>query len=256
MLPAQRLREAETILADLDGTLIFGDEPAPGAIELLARAGERLAVVSNYSTMDATAMSARLAAMGLRLPPERILLAGDLAIAKVAREAPGAQVLCLMTASMRAQATACGLKLSDQDANIVLVGRDLDFDYRRLSAALRAVHLGARIVATNPDLSHPGAGRVPVPETGALLAAIVSAIPRAALEIVGKPAPALFSRALAVLGGTAAHAVMLGDNPATDGAGAQAAGIASIMIGTFSGGDVTDLASLVSAAFSPPWRTD
>jgi HAD superfamily hydrolase (TIGR01450 family) len=252
VLAASLLRNAHAVLADLDGTLIFGDQPAPGAIELLERFENRLAVVSNYSTMNAQAMADHLWRIGLRLPPERILLAGDLAITEVARRSSGARVLCLMTAAMRDQAEAHGLNLSDDDASVVLLGRDLDFDYMRLAAAIRAVHLGARIVVTNTDFSQPGSGRVPVPETGALLAAIVSAVPQAEIEVIGKPEPTLFVQALQILGVSSGQAVMLGDRPAMDGAGAKSAGIASILIGPFESADVTDLATLISTAFPTP----
>ena len=246
-----RLRGAAAILADLDGTLIFGNRPASGAAELLRQAGERLAVVSNYSIMDATEMADWLGRMGLVLPPERIFLAGELAIHRVSQESPGARVLCLMTAPMRRFAVERGLVLADDDVDVVLIGRDLDFTYQRLAAAMRAVHAGARIVATNLDRSHPGAEGLAVPETGALVAAVTAASPGIAVEIVGKPQPHLFRQALAALGAPSHLAIMLGDNPETDGAGARAAGIPAILIGRGAGADVADLASLVASSFSP-----
>ena len=50
-------------------------------------------------------------------------------------------------------------------------------------------------------------------------------------EIVGKPSPVMFETALARFGGTAATTIMIGDNPLTDGLGAERAGLRSLLVG-------------------------
>lgn len=244
--PAERLRAARGILVDLDGTLIIGEEPAPGARRLLAERGDALAVVSNYSTMTSTSMSERLARMGLDIAPERFCLAGERAIARLAVERPSARVLCLMTASMRALAEAHGLILADDDVDVVLVGRDLDFTYARLECAVRALHLGASLIATSLDLTHPGAGHVPVPETGSILAALLAGAPGVRPRVIGKPQPELFLDAIRLLGVAPGEALMIGDSPDADLTGASAAGIGCLLIGPAPGADAADIAALLS----------
>lgn len=251
---AERAREAlaaaRFVLADLDGTLIFGGAAASGAPELLDHCAGRLAVVSNYSTVTAAQMSARLAAMRLNVPPERIFLAGELMVRDLAARAPGARVLCVMAQPMRRLASDLGLQLVDDDPEVLLIGRDLELSYDRLAAAMRAVHRGAKVFASNLDKSHPGDDAMPVPETGSLVAAIVAAAPATPVTVIGKPRPDLFHAALRVLDATAAETVMLGDNPDTDGAGARSLGIGSILIGRAPEADVATLANALPAA----WR--
>lgn len=244
-LARQRLESARCALADLDGTLIFGSEAAPGAAELLARFGERLAVVSNYSTVTAEEMSVRLAAMQLPISPERIILAGEMAVRELARCRPGARVLCVMTVSMRRLAAELGLQLVDDEPEILLVGRDLEFSYQRLSVAMRAVHHGAEVFASNLDRSHPGSHAQPVPETGSLLSAILAAAPATPVEVIGKPHARMYLAALDILGVPPAESVMLGDNPDTDIKGAHAAGIPSILIGSGAEADTATLREIV-----------
>ena len=107
-------------------------------------------------------------------------------------------------------------------AEIILVGRDLNFSYAGLVALFEAAHAGAHIVVTKGDISHPGAGRVPVPETGALAQPLIAAFPELPVRVIGKPERPIFERALALSAVEAGRAVMLGDNPLTDGAGARA----------------------------------
>lgn len=241
------LYKAEAVLADLDGTLIFGDQPAPGARELVRHFGERLAVVSNYSTTTAEEMSERLSGIGLPIAPSRIVLAGDVAVRQLAAGRPGARLLCLMAPSMRALAASLGLVLVDRDPDVILVGRDLDLNYGRLAAAMQAVDAGTPLYATNLDRSHPGIDRRPVPETGSLIAAITVAHPNAALHVVGKPEPRLFQAALEILGVAPHQAVMLGDRPDTDVVGAKSLGIEAILIGAAPGADIANLSDIIAA---------
>jgi HAD superfamily hydrolase (TIGR01450 family) len=246
--PIERLRAARGILVDLDGTLIIGEEPAPGARRLLAERGDMLAVVSNYSTMTSLAMAARLARMGLDIAPERFCLAGERAIARLAVERPAARVLCLMTAPMRALAEAHGLTLAEDDVDVVLVGRDLDFSYARLERAVRALHFGAGLIVTNLDPTHPGVGQVPVPETGSILAALLAGAPGTRPRVIGKPQPELFLDALRLLGVAPGEALMIGDSPDADLAGASAAGIGCLLVGATPGADAPNIAALLASA--------
>lgn len=243
----ERLRAASGVLVDLDGTLIVGGEAAPGAQRLVQECGDSLVVVSNYSTTTSVAMSARLAGMGLAIPPERMCLAGEWAIERLAIERPGARVLCLLTAPMTTLAEAHGLVVTDRDPDVVLLGRDLDLSYRRLELAARALDLGASLVVTNLDPSHPGPGQVPVPETGSILAALLACCPRTIPRVIGKPQPELFLHALSILGVPPARAVMIGDSPDSDVAGAWAAGIPSILVGTAPGSRVPHIGALLES---------
>lgn len=78
---AERLAQARHLIADLDGTLIREDEPVPGAAELLAQFRDRYVIVSNNSTHTAGGVARRLARMGLKVAPKRIVLAGEETVA-------------------------------------------------------------------------------------------------------------------------------------------------------------------------------
>ena len=134
---------------------------------------------------------------------------------------------------MKAHGRNHGLNIVAEDADLVVLLRDRRFTYAKLERAANALRAGARLIVANPDLTHPGPNGQVAPETGALLAALSACVGDAEveMEIVGKPSPRLFERACRVLEVEPARAVMIGDNPATDGAGAEAFGLPWLMVG-------------------------
>jgi HAD superfamily hydrolase (TIGR01450 family) len=214
------------IFCDLDGCLISGDRILPGARQLVAAAGPRLWIVSNNSTDTEVTLAERLAEAGLDVPAERIVLAGTAAVDWVAAERPAARVALHVGAPVRARARALGLRADAETPEVIVLGRDTAFDYAALMRIAAQLAAGAELVVTNSDGAHPGPDARPVPETGALLAAVLAVTPGQAYRLIGKPGPVLFERALARANVAAGDALMIGDNPATDGEGARRAGIA------------------------------
>ena len=100
----------------------------------------------------------------------------------------------------------------------------------RLAAAANAVRDGAELIVANPDRTHPGKDRAVVPETGALLSAVLACTGEVPYRVIGKPEPPMFWKALSLLGAEGAGAVMIGDNVETDGRGALRTGMTFIHI--------------------------
>jgi ribonucleotide monophosphatase NagD (HAD superfamily) len=88
----------------------------------------------------------------------------------------------------------------------------------------------ATVIVANPDQTHPGKDGTVVPETGALLSAILACTGDVAYRVIGKPEPPMFWKALALLGGDAANTVMIGDNVETDGRGALRTGMSFVHV--------------------------
>ncbi len=163
--------------------------------------------------------------MGLDVPAGRIVLAGATALREIAARRPRARVLMLASEGLTRHARDVGLRPVRTQPHIVFLGRDRRFSHRRLEMAANVVRAGAELVVANPDLVHPGPGGSIVPETGALLAALLASTGPVSYRVVGKPEPALFEAGLALLGLPRCDVAMLGDNPRTDGEGARRFGI-------------------------------
>lgn len=236
--PAERERagallgRARAVLIDVDGVLVAGGIALPGAGEFLKALRGRDFIVSNNSTDTPDSMAGTFLRQGLAVEPRRVSLAGAVMIETIAAEAPGEATFLVAAPSLAGYAEGRGLRLTDDEgAPILALARDTGLSYQRLHRAARVLHGGARWLVANPDRTHPDTDGGPVPETGALMAALVACVPAARPRIIGKPEPGIFLAALAKAGVGPGEAVMIGDNPETDGAGADALGIPKIMVG-------------------------
>lgn len=222
--------DAAGYLIDLDGTLISGTVALPDAGWLLDSVAGRFMLVSNDSEHTPLQLSRRLSRLGLKVTSDRIVLAGTAAIDMIARTWPGARVLLAGSAALKAYAQKQGLRAGDEDADIVLVGRDRQFTYAKLAQAATALHRGARLIVACPDKNHPGPAGQPIPEAGALAEAIMAASGVHEHQIVGKPEPLLFLAGCNRLGIAPEQAVMIGDNTETDGTGARRLGMRFFLV--------------------------
>ena len=228
---ARHLDVAGLVLIDLDGCLAFGDQPHPAASALLDRLAGRYAILSNNSTETPEGLARILARNGLSVDPRRILLAGSVMVDMLAAEHADRRILLLASEAIHAFARESRLCLVDGDAEIVALARDTTLTHEKLTRALASIHHGARLVVSNPDLTHPGPNRMPVMETGAILQLFRACVPGLEFTVIGKPGRTIFEIALARFGGTATNTIMIGDNPETDVAGARNIGIRPILVG-------------------------
>ena len=241
MSSASLLAPIRGLVLDMDGVLWRGAQVLPGLhalFDLAEARGLGLVLATNNSSRRPEDYATRLAGMGLRLAPDRILTSSTVTGARLAREhAPGAGVYMLGGEGLRQALLDAGLRLLDAapgppgqepQAEIVAVGIDFEISYPRLAAAALHLQRGARFVGTNGDPSYPAEAGL-LPGAGALVAALEVATGRRA-ELMGKPEPPIFEAALERLALPAATVAMVGDRLDTDIAGANRAGFLSILV--------------------------
>jgi 4-nitrophenyl phosphatase len=219
---------------------MIGNKLIPGARTLLERHAGRIVILSNNSTHLPEDFTRILNQVDVQVPPERIILAGAEAV-RLAMQNKDARILLLGSTRIKGYARQMGLRLVRDDPDHILLLRDTRFTYAKLCRAANALHSGAKLIAANVDTTHPGPDGHVVPETGAMLAALLACVPNVTMVTVGKPGPLLFSRACDVAGVAADQAVMIGDNPQTDGKGATDYGIHPILIGPNAGLTLDDI---------------
>ncbi len=220
----------------MDGVLYHGERPLPGAREFLqAISGLPHLFLTNNPSRPPEAISARLAAMGLgAIPPERILTTAEATARWLSRERPGFRYFAVGGQGLHRALAAAGTE-DPERAHFVVVGEGPGLDYRTLTVGINLVLSGgARLVATNPDLTvddwYEGRHRL-LPGCGALVAPFEAATGRRAV-VIGKPQPLLFEMALERLGVGASACIMVGDRPDTDIAGAARLGMRTALVRT------------------------
>ncbi|MFM0199257.1 HAD-IIA family hydrolase [Paraburkholderia fungorum] len=225
------LAGAKGFVVDLDGTLVSGNHVIAGARELLDHARERYVIVSNNSRDTEATLARKLARLGLRVEPERIVLAGQQAVLLMLEQYPQARVRIVASPALTHFATSLGANVVEHDPDVILLGRDVHFGYMRLKSIANQLRRGAKLMVANPDLNHPAADGGVTPETGSLMNAVIACAGIEPTCVVGKPEPLLFREALRRLGTDAASTLVIGDNPLTDGAGARQLAMQCLLVG-------------------------
>ena len=226
---------ADGYLIDLDGTLVSGSALLPGATEFLRGLAGPFVILSNDSEHVPSQLADLLGRQGLGIDSSCIVLSGAVAVEEIAERSKGARLMLLGSQVLRDLAEDRGLRLDDEHPEVVLFARDRNFSFVKLAAAARAVRRGARLVLACPDTSHPGPDGSPVPEVGALAAALFACVGKVPYDVIGKPEPTLFTIGCARLGIPASQCIMIGDNPRTDGEGASRAGMRFLQVAAASG---------------------
>jgi HAD superfamily hydrolase (TIGR01450 family) len=221
---------------DLDGCVYTGDTLVPGVqtcLQTLRAKGRRILFLTNNSREGGVELQAKLARLGIPVLREEILSAMEV-VGPFLRDRFGpSRVLAIGAETLRRLLIEAGHSLvsleAHRDAQVVVIGHDFEFDFRKLAAASRAVAAGAAFVAVNADPRLPLEGGEFYPGCGALVEAVAKAA-GIRPEVVGKPMPYIFRAALARLGLPAEEAAMIGDSLASDVRGAQALGLRTIWL--------------------------
>jgi phosphoglycolate/pyridoxal phosphate phosphatase family enzyme len=216
----QEVLDFDAYFFDLDGTVLLGDQLLPGvpeAFTLLRGHGKIIRFLTNTTVRTRSECSARLRRMGLEAWDEEVVTAAYAASVYMAEQEQTAVVLAIGEPAMKAELMECGVRMTGdwREATHVLVGMDMQFDYAKLSAAVRAVRRGAVLIAANPDPNCPVEQDV-LPDTWALVRAIETASGREAAAVIGKPSFYFGSKVLEWTGLRPENCLMVGDRLETD----------------------------------------
>ncbi len=233
------MKDIQNLILDMDGVLWRGETAIPGLPEFFDTLRDMdigFILATNNATKMADEYVVKLARMGVDVDAGQILNSAELTAVYLAREYPsGTPVYVVGTASLQAALQAEGFKIVLIDevkdgklAKLVVVGFNPNVDYKELAMGALAVHKGARLIGTNPDISIPNE-LGPLPGAGALLA-LISTTTGVEATVIGKPGPAIFEEAIRRLNGNKENTAMVGDRLNTDILGAKNAGISSIML--------------------------
>jgi 4-nitrophenyl phosphatase len=223
------------LVCDMDGVIYRENEPVEGSIEAVGRLrerGVRVLFCTNNSRDTIGRYLDKLRHMGLETD-EGDILTSAIVTREVLEERnlSGKRALVVGGPGLAEAVGSAGLTLlSDDDgreADVVAVGLDPDFSYRRLKEATLAVRAGALLVASNDDATFPAPDGL-WPGAGSILAAIERAS-GATAEVMGKPHRPMMQAAARRLEGCARIA-MVGDRPETDLAGGTAMGWTTVLV--------------------------
>lgn len=231
---APRISAYDGLLLDLDGCLWLGDEPidgAPEAVAALRAAGKRLAFITNNPRRAPEEYVRKLWRTGFQASADEIVTAGT-ATQLHLRERGGGAAFVIGPQALVDQVALAGLRVVNgtdlaSRADVVVAAGHERFDYAELRTAMQAALRGALVVGTSRDPTYPMPDGL-WPGSGAVIAALETAIGRKVDVIVGKPEKPMYDAAIAAVG--AGRLLAVGDRIDADIAGAHAAGLDSALV--------------------------
>lgn len=223
----------DSLLLDLDGTLMHGGEPiehAGEAVDRAREAGLHLAFVTNNASRSAQQASDHLAGVGVHAEPTEMITAAQVAAHTLAeRLASGSAVLVIGGDALAGEIASVGLtpvNSDGPDVAAVVQGWAPTLTWPLLAEGAYAINRGAAWLATNLDATLP-TERGYAPGNGSMVAALRHAT-GAEPESTGKPAPGMFLIAAERIGSR--RPLVVGDRLDTDIAGANSAQMDSLLV--------------------------
>ncbi|GAB3318534.1 HAD-IIA family hydrolase [Haloplanus salinarum] len=245
------------VVLDVDGTVVRGDEPIPGAAEgldRLAAAGCRRLFVSNNPTKRPPAYAERLGRAGFDVDADEIVTAGTVTTTYLTDRHADDALFVVGEPALVEQLTDAGLTVVDEAsrAETVVLSIDRSFDYDRLCAALRACEDDdVPLVGTDPDMLIPAAGG-DLPGSGAIINAVAGVVGREPDVVLGKPSEPALRIVRDSLGVSPSSCLVVGDRLDTDIALGERAGMTTALVRT----GVSDDDDIAESDVSPDYVLD
>jgi NagD protein len=221
----------KSYLLDMDGVLVRGRTPVPGAPEFLARLAETRTpylVLTNNPIYTPRDLAHRLAAEGLEVPEERLFTSALATAQFLAQQRPGGSAFVIGELGLTTALHQVGYVLTGVHPDYVVLGDTTFYNFDQITQAIRLVAAGARFIATNPDPSGPAEAGI-IPGCGAM-AALIERATGVRPYFVGKPNPLMMRRALNTLGAHSESTVMVGDRMDTDVIAGMEAGMETVLV--------------------------
>ncbi|MDY3618239.1 HAD-IIA family hydrolase [Agathobaculum sp.] len=227
----EELRAKQGFICDMDGVIYHGNRLLPGVTEFvswLQREEKRFLFLTNSSERSPRELQQKLGRMGLDVGEEHFYTSA-LATAKfVASQAPGCTAYVIGAPGLVGALYDVGILMNDVDPDYVICGETNAYNYETILKAVGFVQRGARLIATNSDLTGPSETGI-IPACRALVSPIELATGRPAYY-VGKPNPLMMRTGLRMLGVHSHEAAMIGDRMDTDIVAGIESGLDTVLV--------------------------
>ena len=226
------IQDVRCFLLDMDGTFYLGENLIPGSLDFIRRVeetGRDFLFLTNNSSHNADFYVQRLKRMGLNVGREKVLTSGEATAAMLLEEYPGKRAFVLGNGFLLEEMREAGVRVDQENPEIVVVGYDTTLDYKKMTAVCDFVRAGLPYIATHPDFNCPTETGF-APDIGAIMAFIEASTGRRADLVVGKPHTGIVQAALRRTGLQVGQMAMVGDRLYTDVETGLKSGMLSILV--------------------------
>ena len=225
------LKPIRMFVLDMDGTIYLGDRLfpfTPSFLETVRATGRDFCFFTNNSSKNRQAYLEKLDRMGIRIPPEKMLISNGVILDWLAANRPGERCYLVGTPPLTRDFLDAGVALDDRDPDYVVLGFDTTLTYEKLEKACSFIRRGKPVYGVNPDFNCPVEGGF-LPDCGPI-AALVKASTGVQCEFFGKPSPHTLRYMLEHTGCKPQELAVVGDRLYTDIAVADGSPVVSILV--------------------------
>lgn len=223
--------DKKCFLLDMDGVLVRGRKPIPGAQEFITRlseSGRKFLVLTNNPMFTQGDLQHRLQSEGLDISAENLFTSAMATAQFLHNQRPDGSAFVIGETGLSEALHEVGYVLTSRDPDYVVLGETTFYNFEKISQAIRLVAAGARFIATNPDHVGPSEKGL-VPACGAM-AALIEKATGVSPYFVGKPNPLMMRSALRYLGAHSEETAMVGDRMDTDIVAGMESGLETILV--------------------------
>jgi 4-nitrophenyl phosphatase len=146
--------DLKALVIDLDGSVYHGDqliEKADEALNLLNKK-YKILYLTNNSTFTRADFALKLEQLGIPCHKDLIISSAYAAAQYIKQQYEGSRVYVIGEDGLKQELLEQSLHLcAKEECDIVLVGLDRDFSYKKMNTALNYLLKGAILIATNTD---------------------------------------------------------------------------------------------------------
>lgn len=226
-------------LIDMDGVLYRGHELIDGAdafLQDLRSRGIPFRLLTNNSQRTRRDVVTKLARLGIEIEEEHVFTSAMATARFLALQKPNGTAFVIGEGGLHTALHSNGYSVVDRDPDYVVVGEGRTINLELVEAAVRMIHRGAKLIATNLDPNCPTENGIR-PGCGAFVALLEVATGVKAFS-VGKPSPIMMRAARKEIGLSTDETIMIGDTMETDILGGVQLGYHTILV--LSGGTQRD----------------
>ncbi|MDR0249065.1 MAG: iron-containing alcohol dehydrogenase [Oscillospiraceae bacterium] len=224
--------KSRCFVLDLDGTTYLGEKLIPGAREFLERveaSGREYVFFTNNSSKDKREYLEKLAALGIAVPPEKMLTSAQVLIEFLQTERAGKSVWVAGTDALLRAFREAGIEPQGENPDIAVIGFDTGITYEKLQKLHNIVSGGAEFLAVHTDYACPVQGGS-MPDCGSLAKVVTASARAAEPPHFGKPSARALGYIARQTGFREAELCFVGDRLYTDIAVTAGTAASSVLV--------------------------
>jgi len=226
-----KLRDKKGYICDMDGVIYHGNRLVEGAkafVDWLKKEDKRFLFLTNSSAKSPKELQQKLSRLGIEVGEGDFTTSAQATASFLASQNPNVGVYVIGESGLINALYDAGFYMDQANPAYVVVGESRTYNFEQIELAVHLVLNGAKLIATNSDLTGPSEKGV-APACRALVAPIEMATGRKAY-FIGKPNPLIMRHAIKKIGCKLEDTLIVGDRMDTDIIAGIESGIETVLV--------------------------